>query len=110
MVDFKGLSAKAKQFAQRNPDKIRTVIDRAGDLVDRRTGRKYERHVDTAQQRARDYLGEGRPDGRPVDGTDHPGATGPGTAQPGGPGPAGGTVPPPDGFRGGQAPDQDPGT
>ncbi|MGX5357399.1 antitoxin [Kocuria sp. KH4] len=83
MVNFKGLTAKAKQFAQRNPDKVNKVLDQAGNFVDKRTGRKYERHVDSVQQKARDYLGGHRagggsaPDGRfPGDrpgGTDRPG-------------------------------------
>ena len=29
MVNFKGLAAKAKHFAQRNPDKVGKVIDQA---------------------------------------------------------------------------------
>lgn len=97
MVDFKGLAAKAKQFAQRNPDKLGKVIDQAGNLVDRRTGRKYERHVDTAQRKARDLLGGGpasggRPGEQPTDGTGRP--------------PAG--RPPTDGRPGGDVPGQDP--
>ncbi|GAA1763276.1 antitoxin [Kocuria aegyptia] len=70
MVNFKGLTAKAKQLAQRNPDKVEKVLDQAGSFVDKRTGRKYERHVDTVQQKARQFLGGGHasggrtPDGR----------------------------------------------
>ena len=41
MVNFKGLTAKAKQLAQRNPDKVDKVLDQAGSFVDKRTGRKY---------------------------------------------------------------------
>jgi hypothetical protein len=81
MVDFKGLAAKAKQFARSNPDKVNKVLDQAGSLVDKRTGRKYERHVDTVQQRARDFLG-GTP--RPPAGS---------TEAEGGPGSAGTDVP-----------------
>ena len=65
MVNFKGLAAKAKHFAQRNPDKVGKVIDQAGNFVDKRTGRKYERHVDTVQQKARQFLGGGRSTSRP---------------------------------------------
>ncbi|MCJ8503246.1 antitoxin, partial [Kocuria flava] len=68
-MDLKGLVNKAKDYARRNPDKVGKVIDRAGNLVDRRTGRKYERHVDSAQQKARDLLGGGPGTGpRPGDG------------------------------------------
>ena len=70
MVNFKGLTAKAKQYAQRNPDKVNKGLDKAGNLVDKRTGRKYERHVNTVQQKARTYLGGGRTAGR------QPGAAG----------------------------------
>ena len=65
MVNFKGLTAKAKQLAQRNPDKVDKVLDQAGSFVDKRTGRKYERHVDTVQQKARLFLGGGRAPGWP---------------------------------------------
>lgn len=86
MVNFRGLTAKAKQFAQRNPDKVNKVLGRAGDFVDKRTGRKYERHVNTVQQKAQQFLGGGRSaGGRP---TDLPGRQGrpgdvPGTGRPG---------------------------
>jgi len=89
VVDFSRLAAKAKQFAQRNPDKVGKIIDQAGNLVDKRTGRKYERHVDTVQQRARDYLGGGRapgpqPDERPTGGTGRNPVDQPPTDRPGG--------------------------
>lgn len=93
MVNFKGLTAKAKQLAQRNPDKVDKVLDRAGNFVDKRTGRKYEHHVDTVQQKARQFLGGGRgPGDRTADGTTAGDATTGGPAagerrdgQPGGP-------------------------
>ena len=88
MVNFKGLTAKAKQLAQRNPDKVDKVLDQAGSFVDKRTGRKYERHVDTVQQKARQFLGGGRTSGdRTADGppTSGPGAGGRRDGQPGGP-------------------------
>ncbi|ALU38952.1 hypothetical protein AS188_03435 [Kocuria flava] len=83
-MDLKGLVNKAKDYARRNPDKVGKVIDRAGNLVDRRTGRKYERHVDSAQQKARDLLGGGPGTGpRPGDGS-APGSVRPGEAGPDG--------------------------
>lgn len=74
MVNLRGLTAKAKQFAQRNPDKVDKVLDRAGGFVDKRTGRKYERHVDTVQRKAREYLGGNRAAGGPGQGERSPGA------------------------------------
>ncbi|MFF0904916.1 UNVERIFIED_CONTAM: antitoxin [Kocuria sp. CPCC 205316] len=78
MVNFKGLTAKAKQLAQRNPDKVDKVLDQAGRFVDKRTGRKYERHVGTVQQKARQFLGGGHATGGPTSGERRDG-------QPGGP-------------------------
>lgn len=117
MVNFKGLTAKAKQLAQRNPDKVNKVLDGAGRFVDKRTGGKYNRHVNTAQQKARQFLGgdrgaggpgtsgypnggHGRSAGGPGDvaGNDRPG-----TDRPGGPGDVPGTDVP-----GADRPDQGP--
>lgn len=61
MVNFRGLTAKAKQLAQRNPEKVDKVLGGAGDFVDKRTGGKYGRHVHTAQQKARRFLAGDRP-------------------------------------------------
>ncbi|MEX5257424.1 antitoxin [Kocuria arenosa] len=83
MVNFKGLTAKAKQLAQRNPDKVDKVLDQAGRFVDKRTGRKYERHVGTVQQKARQFLGGGPTTGGPTTGGPTPGERLDG--QPGGP-------------------------
>ncbi|MUN63520.1 antitoxin [Kocuria sediminis] len=101
MVNFKGLTAKAKQLAQRNPDKVNKVLDQAGNFVDKRTGRKYERHVDSVQQKARDYLGGHRAAGGSTPDDRSPGA------RPGGTDRLGGTDRPgegPEGIR----PDRDP--
>ncbi|MFI7481128.1 antitoxin [Kocuria sp. M1R5S2] len=117
-MDFKRLTDKARQFARSNPDKVERALDRAGDFVDRRTGRKYGRHVDTVQQKARHFLGGERSTGgtgtgegrvaRPGDRPGEPGtADGPGQA-PGGQSPGGtpGGTPGTDGMPGG--PDQRP--
>lgn len=79
MVNLRGLTTKAKQLAQRNPDKVNKVLDQAGSFVDKRTGRKYERHVDTVQQKAREYLGGNRAPGGPAQGERPPGARPDGT-------------------------------
>ncbi|MEX5236824.1 antitoxin [Kocuria arenosa] len=88
MVNFKGLTAKAKQLAQRNPDKVDKVLDQAGRFVDKRTGRKYERHVGTVQQKARQFLGGGHAPGGPTTSGPAPGGPTSGEhrdGQPGGP-------------------------
>lgn len=79
MVNLRGLTTKAKQLAQRNPDKVNKVLDQAGSFVDKRTGRKYERHVDTVQQKAREYLGGNRAPGGPAQGERSPDARPDGT-------------------------------
>ncbi|MEX5296335.1 Rv0909 family putative TA system antitoxin [Kocuria sp. CPCC 205268] len=97
MVNFKGLAAKARQLAQRNPDKVDKVLDQAGSFVDKRTGRKYERHVDTVQQKARQFLGGDRAPGGPGSGDRAAGGPTPGErldGRPGAPGTgAAGNVP-----------------
>ncbi|WP_246123817.1 antitoxin [Nocardia bhagyanarayanae] len=52
-MDFKNLAAKAMDLAEQNADKVDTVIDKAGDLVDEKTGGKFAGHVDTAQDAAK---------------------------------------------------------
>ncbi|QTH59734.1 antitoxin [Corynebacterium hindlerae] len=46
----------AKEFAKKNPDKVDQVIDKAGDLIDSKTGNKYADKVDQAQKLAKDKL------------------------------------------------------
>ena len=52
-----GIFDKAKQFADDNPDKVNQGIDKAGDVVDERTGGKHSEQVDKAQDAARKHLG-----------------------------------------------------
>ncbi|WP_280249610.1 antitoxin [Nocardia abscessus] len=42
----------------KNADKLDAVIDKAGDLVDEKTGKKYASQVDTAQDAAKKALRE----------------------------------------------------
>ncbi len=48
---------KAKDFIADNPDKVEQAVDKAGDLVDDKTEGKYADQVDTAQEKAKDFLG-----------------------------------------------------
>ncbi|WP_306438959.1 antitoxin [Kocuria sediminis] len=57
-----GFADKAKDFAEQHPDKVQQGIDRGGDAVDERTGRKYEGQVDQAQEKAGGFLGGGDQD------------------------------------------------
>ncbi|BDH55878.1 antitoxin [Tsukamurella sp. PLM1] len=52
-MDFKDLANKAKAALGKNP----SVIDKAGDLVDKKTGGKYASHVDKAQDAAKKFAG-----------------------------------------------------
>ncbi|MCT2062824.1 antitoxin [Dietzia cinnamea] len=51
-----GLFDKAKDFASKNPDKVDSAVDKAGDMFDERTGGKHAQHTDTAQEKASEFL------------------------------------------------------
>lgn len=44
---------KIKGLVAKNTDKVDTVIDKAGDLVDKKTQGKYAEHVDKVQEAAK---------------------------------------------------------
>ncbi|WP_111511557.1 antitoxin [Mycobacterium kyogaense] len=48
-----GFLDKAKDLLSKNADKVDTVIDKAGDLVDKKTQGKYTSTVDKVQEAAR---------------------------------------------------------
>jgi hypothetical protein len=48
---------KAKDFAADHDEQVDKGVEKAGDLMDERTGDKYADKVDTAQEKAKDYLG-----------------------------------------------------
>ncbi|MFF8608791.1 antitoxin [Streptomyces sp. NPDC015346] len=52
-----GIMNKLKEMMGQHPDKTQQGIDRAGDMVDKRTGNKYADKVDQAQQQMKDRLG-----------------------------------------------------
>ncbi len=56
-MDFSNLSDKAREFAKDHPDQVDTGIDKARDLADDRLDEKYDKHLDTGEQQARDRLG-----------------------------------------------------
>ncbi len=52
-----GLFDKAKDFAGDNPDKVDQGVEKAGDLVDDKTGGKHSEQVDKGQDFVGDRLG-----------------------------------------------------
>ena len=58
---------KAKEFAGKNPDKVQSGIDKAGDMFDEKTGGKHAQHTDKVQEKAGDYL-TGGAGGAPAEG------------------------------------------
>lgn len=44
---------KIKDLVKKNPGAVNTVIDKAGDIVDSKTGNKYVSQVDKAQEAAK---------------------------------------------------------
>lgn len=44
---------KVKGLVAKNADKVDTAIDKAGDLVDKKTQGKYAQHVDKVQEAAK---------------------------------------------------------
>lgn len=63
-----GIFDKAKEALSEHSDHIDTGIERAGDMVDEKTGGKYAEHVDTGQDFAASKLREfadGEPGAQP---------------------------------------------
>ncbi|ABK72904.1 antitoxin [Mycolicibacterium smegmatis] len=51
-----GFLDKAKDLLSQNADKVDTVIDKAGDMIDEKTQGKYAQHVDKAQDAAKNAI------------------------------------------------------
>lgn len=49
-----GFLDKAKKFASQHADQVEQGIEKAGDLVDKKTGGKYKDKVDQVQDKAGD--------------------------------------------------------
>ncbi|BET49613.1 MULTISPECIES: antitoxin [Streptomyces] len=58
-----GILDKMKSMAGKDKDRSRKMSDAAERQVNQRTGGKYEKQVDAAQQQAEDKLGFGREQG-----------------------------------------------
>ena len=53
-----GIFDKAKDALSRQEDKVDAGVEKAGDMVDEKTGGKYGEHVDKGQDLANEKLGE----------------------------------------------------
>jgi hypothetical protein len=52
-VGTMGFLDKVKDLVSKNADKVDTAIDKAGDIVDKKTQGKYAQHVDKVQDAAK---------------------------------------------------------
>lgn len=64
-----GFLDKAKEFAGKNPDKVDSAVEKAGDMFDEKTGGQHAQHTDMVQEKAGDFLtggaGEAPAEGQP---------------------------------------------
>lgn len=56
-MDFKNINAKAKDFAGKNPDKVRDGIDKAEAVVNEKTGGKYSDQIKKGADAVEGQLG-----------------------------------------------------
>ncbi|WP_282780631.1 MULTISPECIES: antitoxin [unclassified Nocardia] len=56
--NLKDAAGKAADLAAQHADKLEPVVDKAGDVIDQKTGGKYASQVDTAQEAAKKALRE----------------------------------------------------
>jgi hypothetical protein len=53
-----GIFDKAKDAMSGQQDKVDAGVEKAGDMVDEKTGDKYTEHVDQGQEMAKDKLSD----------------------------------------------------
>ena len=51
-----GMMDKLKGMLGQHPDKAKDAVERAGDMIDERTGGKYSDKVDKAQEKAAEFI------------------------------------------------------
>jgi hypothetical protein len=54
---------KVKEMLGGHTDKAKDAVDKAGDMVDDKTGGKYADKVDMAQDKAKDFIEGAKPKG-----------------------------------------------
>lgn len=57
MVDFGSLIGKAKDFASKNPDKVKQGAAKLEQIVDEKTGGKYNSQIHQGVEKAEEQLG-----------------------------------------------------
>lgn len=57
-IGFKDWLAKGKKAAAENKDAVKDGTDKAGDVIDDKTGGKHAEHVDEGQNAAKDVIEE----------------------------------------------------
>ncbi|MFG1999605.1 antitoxin [Spirillospora sp. NPDC048911] len=55
---------KVKEMLGGHADKAKGAVDKAGDMVDKKTGGKYADKVDMGQDKAREFIDGPRPEPR----------------------------------------------
>jgi hypothetical protein len=55
--DAKGLADKAKGLVKGHEDQVEQAVEKAGDLIDDKTGDKYKDQVDKGQEFVEEKLG-----------------------------------------------------
>jgi MT0933-like antitoxin protein len=56
--EAKGLAEQAKDLAEEHSEQVEQVVQKAGDLIDDKTGDKYQAQIDKGQQFVEDQLGK----------------------------------------------------
>ncbi len=54
-----GMLDKAKSMLMKNSDKAKGAVDKAGDLIDKKTGGKYASQVDSVQEQGQGHARQG---------------------------------------------------
>ncbi|NHN54415.1 antitoxin [Calidifontibacter sp. DB0510] len=65
MVNFNNLVNKARDFARKNPDKVRQGLSKAEQAIDTKTGGKYNSQVRSGVEAAEKQLGVQEAQGQP---------------------------------------------
>jgi len=55
-MGWKDWFGKGRQAVTDNKDSVKDGIDRAGDMIDEKTGGEHAEHVDKGQEMAKDYV------------------------------------------------------
>ncbi|MDG4665704.1 antitoxin [Mycobacterium sp. 236(2023)] len=90
-----GFLDKAKDLLSKNADKVDTVINKAGDLVDKKTQGKYASTVDKVQEAAKKAVADQRNQGPQVSPDQQSGQVPPASPPPTTPPPPATPPPPP---------------